>query len=199
MMRAPELRAWLEAADGRAAGASVIVAGGGALADQVRGLQAAWQFDERLAHELALETMRMNASILAAILPRARLTSAVNAERLATAGAVWIWSPPRPFIAPALPWDWTATSDSIALWLAQSVGAAALILVKSVAADTLRDAPAETFAKAGLIDTCFPRLLAQSPLPARVLAKTQHAEFARARAERSLFGARIGSAASGDA
>lgn len=193
MMRAPELRHWLRACGARGGtGPCVIVPGGGVVADHVRELQAAWTFDEQLAHELALDAMRMNAKVLEALLPGARLTSGLEASALAApANGAWVWSPPQPFCAELLPASWAATADSIALWLAQRLDAGALFLVKSVAAEALVEASAATLAGRQLIDDFFPHLLLQQPVPVRILAKSQYAEFEQARARQLLCGMRV--------
>ncbi len=54
---------------------------------------------------------------------------------------------------------WDITSDSLALWLAEEVGAAACILVKSLAAPP-GTGPAD-WARLGLVDAAFPAFAAR--------------------------------------
>ncbi len=74
LLAADELREWLTACSARAVAVRcVVVVGGGALADEVRALQRRHGFDDVLAHELALEAMRMHYN-LPALPPSRRAT-----------------------------------------------------------------------------------------------------------------------------
>jgi dihydroneopterin aldolase len=75
------------------------------------------------------------------------------------AGAVPVWLPYEMAVADsAIPESWDVTSDSLAAWLARRLGAARLVLVKSVAAPKPLDAA--TLAADGKVDAAFPRFLA---------------------------------------
>ena len=181
MLLADELPAWLSACSASASEGPrcVIVAGGGALADQVRALQARWGFDDRAAHELALATMRLNARLLQSLAPRlASCEVQLEAELANYRSGALLWRPPEPFAPVALPASWAVTSDSIALWLAQVLSARALLLVKSLAPAQLQATSAASLAAAGVVDSHFPVLLAATPLPVRLISKANVAEFA---------------------
>ena len=183
MLEADELPAWLAACAGDVTLSTrcVVVAGGGVLADQVRALQGRWDFDDALAHELALDTMRIHARMLhglAPALPLCQVQCAAELGALAPSGGL-LWLPPAVFAPAALPASWAVTSDSIALWLAQALGATALILVKSLPAAAFDAASAETLAARGVLDGHFPALLAGGKVPVRVMGKTQGIDFAR--------------------
>jgi len=192
MHGADELPAWLAACGGEVSRATrcVVVAGGGAFADQVRALQARWRFDEHLAHALALDTMRLNARLLHGLAPHLTQSEAVHAAALAAEGDV-MWSPPADFAPTALPASWAVTSDSIALWLAQALGAQAVLLVKSLAPEDLQAGSARQLAARGVVDDFFPALLSASQVPARLLSKTAVGDFARHLQAGSLPGVRI--------
>lgn len=180
LLAGDELGDWLRAcADGNSRVRCVLVAGGGALADEVRTLQARWRFNDTLAHALALETMRINARVLNALAPRLVPCSALRAAQLPDAGSPrdYLWSPPADFAPSDLPMTWAVTSDSIALWLAEALGAEVLVLVKSLAPDALRDAMASGLANQQVVDNHFPTLLARSNVPVRVISKYQVADF----------------------
>ena len=181
MLEAAELPQWLGVcgAPGASGTRCVLVAGGGALADQVRALQARWRFDERLAHELALDTMRLNARLLQGLAPSLPLCEATRGAELMSAptGAL-IWRPPALFAPPALPASWAVTSDSVALWLAQALAASGLLLVKSLSPAELRADSANAWAAAGVVDSYFPQLLAAAWLPVRLISKLQVMDFA---------------------
>ena len=195
MMRSPELTHWLNAALSKEGKAQVVlIPGGGAFADQVRDLHAEWKFDEALAHALALEAMRMNARVLQVLAPLARLSTdigeiAKRGEREQTT----IWSPPRPLSTDAFPANWAATSDTIALYVAQRLAANALFLVKSMRAELLGDSAASVFSGNGLLDDYFPQLLERGWIPTRIVAKSQFVDFADAyrRGEASRVGVAV--------
>ena len=183
MLEASELPAWLAACAGDASLSTrcVVVAGGGGLADQVRALQARWQFDDLLAHQLALDTMRIHARMLhglAPTLPLCQVQCAAELGALPPSGGL-LWSPPRTFAPTALPASWAVTSDSIALWLAQALAATALILVKSLSAAALSAMCADTLAASGVVDAHFPSLVVGGEVPVRLMGKSQILDFTR--------------------
>lgn len=194
MMASAELGPWLSACtSGGGSVRCVVVVGGGALADDVRALHAVHAFDETLGHELALEAMRMNARVLARLAPGARAAAGTAAvERALAAGRDVVWRPPRPFRAPGLPPSWAATSDSIALWLAQTLDAEAAWLVKSVAPSALGAGRAATLSARGVIDRHFPAQLARAATRARAVAKADLVAFEAARSAGDVGAAGVG-------
>ena len=182
MMRSPALPHWLNVALSQDANARIVlVPGGGARANHVRDLHAEWKFDEAVAHALALEAMRMNAIILQSLAPLSRMSSDTSeVANCAVHGQTTIWVPPRPFTTEAFPASWAATSDSIALYVAQRLAADALFLVKSVNADNLVERTATSLSRDGLLDEYFPQLFARGSLTTRIVAKRQSADFAEA-------------------
>lgn len=180
MRTAEELPAWLAACVGDAALATrcVVVAGGGGFADEVRALQAHWHFDDQLAHQLALDTMRLNARLLHALAPDLPLCTSIALGNLDAHGGL-IWLPPPRFASPQLPASWSVTSDSVALWLAQTLGARAVLLVKSLPPAALLADSAANLAAQGVVDAHFPLLLAQGKVAARLLSKVGVGDFQR--------------------
>lgn len=182
-MIAPELGPWLAACtSGEGPVRCVVVVGGGALADDVRALQAAHGFDEVLGHELALEAMRMNARVLGALAPGAHRAAGLEAtSRALSAGRDVLWRPARPFKAQDLPRSWAATSDSIALWLARAVGAEVAWLVKSVDPARLAGQTAAALSAAGVVDAFLPGYVGRGGGALRVVAKSDLPMFRDAR------------------
>jgi aspartokinase-like uncharacterized kinase len=133
----------------------VIVPGGGPFADAVREAQRRLNFDDRLAHRLALDAMAQAAEALAA--RHARLVVAANAAEIAVAhnaGLIPVWQPRALRAGHAdIPESWDVTSDSLALWLATALDAARLVLVKSL--DVPPASPA-ALAATGVVDAAFP-------------------------------------------
>ena len=112
------------------------------------------------------------------------LNSTIVAGAAAPAGTS-LWAPPRPWTDYPLPPDWTATSDSIALWLAHVLEAEMLVLVKSI--DTpLRSRSLALLRQDAIVDDHFEVLCRQQPLPVSVLARSQVDLFCRARARGSI-------------
>lgn len=116
---------------------TVIVPGGGVFADQVRQAQQQWQFDDRTAHQMALCAMKQMALLIKALKPEFTLFDSVadfrNAENH---NRISIWSPEVAELDKAgIPSSWAVTSDSLSAWLANSLSAEELIVVKSVKID----------------------------------------------------------------
>jgi aspartokinase-like uncharacterized kinase len=110
----------------------LVVPGGGPFADAVRRVYRTTQLSDDAAHWMAVLAMDQYAHLIASRLQRGRV------ERVPTLvdGLIdmgWI-----PIIAPSqwlqeadpLPHDWSVTSDSIAAWIAGSIGATQLLLIK---------------------------------------------------------------------
>ncbi|MDR3637463.1 MAG: uridylate kinase [Isosphaeraceae bacterium] len=145
----------------RAAERLVIVAGGGAAADVVRGLDRVHGLGEERAHDLALRALDFTAHVLASAVTG---LDAVDDE--AELSRVWglartpVFAPRRLLESDekrsgrALPHTWDVTTDSIAAYVAQRLGAPELVLLKS--APLPRAGSAESAARAGLVDAHFP-------------------------------------------
>lgn len=131
----------------------VLVAGGGPFADAVREAQRRAGFGDGAAHRMALMAMAQFAEMLAALAPRLRPASSLAAIGAALhAGHVPAWSPwPLADGLEDLPQSWRLTSDSLAAWLAERLGAIRLIMLKHGAPPaSLADAVAR-----GLVDPLF--------------------------------------------
>lgn len=155
----PLLRAWIEAVEA-AARHVVLVPGGGPFADAVRRAQGEMEFGDEAADAMAMLAMAQFGTALCAM--GERLVLAEDPAEIGAAldrGRVPVWAPLLMARAEAgLPRSWDVTSDSLALWLAQRLGAGALLLVK------MRGAAGEGD-DTGLVDAHFARLHAAHPLP----------------------------------
>lgn len=143
-------------------GRSLIICGGGAAADIIRRWQPVHGLSDEQAHWLALRAVSMNELLLSHLLPDAVIVTSRDALRSAWRGGR------RPILAvesflrteeprapEVLPHDWTATSDSIAAWVARQLGADRMLLCKSCDLPpgiTPHHAAART-----LVDRCFPK------------------------------------------
>ena len=149
--------------------AALLVPGGGTAVDVVRVWDRIHHLGDEPAHELALEAMDLTASFLAGFFPEARLVRSESQVRMAVSeGALSILCAGCFLKAaeaqghPPLEPSWRVTSDSIAAWTADLLGAAELVLVKSTPAPAGMSLAGA--AAAGLVDELFPSVAANLPL-----------------------------------
>lgn len=137
---------------------AIVVAGGGPFADAVRDAQTRLGFSDRAAHEMAILAMEQTARALADLEPAfAPCSTAADFAAAESAGSGAIWLPAATALEAPLPASWDVTSDSLALWLAATLRAERLVLLKSAA--PTGGSPAE-WAQAGLVDRAFAGLAA---------------------------------------
>jgi len=136
----PALPHWLELLAQLGGGRVTIVCGGGSLADEVRRVQALWQFDDLAAHNMAVLAMAQTGYQIHAMNPMLQL--AARKSEIATVlhkGRAAIWLPfELQRDEPDSRTNWGATSDTIALDLARDLNAERLVVVKSCAIDPTR-------------------------------------------------------------
>ncbi|MEI6146352.1 MAG: uridylate kinase [Methylococcales bacterium] len=135
--------------------AVIIVPGGGGFADQVRIAQQQWQFDDFIAHQMAILAMQQMALMFKGLVPHwaiaSRLSELQSAKDL---NKILIWSPNSSELDQSgVQSTWDITSDSLAAWLAKQVSATELILVKSAVIDP--QASLEQLAAQQIIDQGF--------------------------------------------
>jgi aspartokinase-like uncharacterized kinase len=142
--------------------AVVIVPGGGAFADQVRLAQQQWQFDDTTAHHMALLAMQQMALMFKGLKPDFAIADTVVAihDQLNRKKTV-IWSPDIIELDNAgIEASWDITSDSLAAWLAKTLSATELILIKSAAIDV--DLSLHQLAEQHIVDKAFCAFVAQA-------------------------------------
>lgn len=151
-----------------AAAPLVLVPGGGSFADTVRAAQRELGFDDPAAHRMALLAMQQMALAMASLEPRLRPAAGLFALHLAAErGTIPLWCPYRLASAdPALPQNWSLTSDGLAAWLAERLSARGVILVKSCRIETCWSLA--RLAAAGIVDPVFAEIVARAALPWRV-------------------------------
>jgi 5-(aminomethyl)-3-furanmethanol phosphate kinase len=115
----------------------VIVPGGGAFADQVRVAQQRWQFDDIIAHRMAILAMQQMALLIKGLKSNYSITHSItDILKLVSQQKVVIWSPDIVELDnAAIKESWDITSDSLAAWLAGELSARELVLVKSTIID----------------------------------------------------------------
>jgi aspartokinase-like uncharacterized kinase len=142
----------------------VIVPGGGHFADSVRALQPLLKLDDALAHKLAMLAMHQMAELMASTESRLEVVESLDEIRDSLErGRIPVWAPMRMIAGDeAIPAAWSATSDSLAARLAELLGGADLVLLKSVEAESGADA--EALAEQGIVDQSFPAIVARAGL-----------------------------------
>lgn len=149
----------------------VLVPGGGAFADTVREQQRCHGFDDSAAHAMALLAMDQYGLMLIA-LGGGRLCASRDETEIRAClrdGHLPVWLPAsRVDPDPSVPRSWSFTSDALALWLAQRIDAAGVLLIKSATIDAGAMPAPEAVAR-GWVDPAFAGLRAQLACPVRLL------------------------------
>ena len=172
---APELRCWLNLLASAQGVRVVVVPGGGPFADAVRDAQPKLGFGERAAHRMALLAMEQYGTALGDLEPRLTPARTAGDLRALPGPAVWM---PLPLAETAdVAESWDVTSDSLAVWLAETLGAACAVLVKSV---MLPDgpSPADRMAADGIVDTALPGRVARYGGTVWCVSRADHGRFA---------------------
>jgi len=187
-----ELQSWLDVIARTPGPPRVLVPGGGPFADAVRAAQARWRFNERVAHRMALLAMHQYGLMLAALKPKlqpAETVEAIHAECAAQHVPVW---QPYAMVAkgPEIEASSDVTSDSLALWLASTLGAERLILVKSAALPREPEKIGSLVEK-GILDRGFPRYARAFAGAIFCMQRGEHAALGRALARGEPAGTRV--------
>lgn len=162
----------------RAQRPTVIVPGGGPFAEAVRRAQAEIGFSDETAHEMAILAMHQTAALMGEMEPALVAAETIAAMRKSwAAGRVAVWLPARLCARDArIPRDWTITSDGLAARLAERLGRAPVVLVKS---QTVRDdATAAELAREGVIDTAFAEIQKRARLDWSVVGPGEEQKLA---------------------
>lgn len=130
----------------------IVVCGGGAYADTVRIQQQRLGFDDVIAHRQALLAMEQTAIYLQRVWNQ---TTGRDMPISEYGAPMTLWSPRRLlFDQSAIPASWAITSDSLAAWLANQMGAHQLSVMKSLDIGLDQGSPQEWHQK-GWVDAAF--------------------------------------------
>ncbi len=178
VVRSGELTAWLDAI-AAAPQPTIVVPGGGALADEVRACQERLGFGDASAHRMALLAMDQLAWAVAGLRQGFEVGATEEGLRAALGrGSVGVWAPYALISGRTdIEESWRLTSDSLALWLAARIGAARCYLIKSIARRRTRMG-AKQLAREGIVDAAFPSMLKEARIPASLLGRGDQAAFA---------------------
>ncbi len=137
-----------------------LVTGGGRAADLVRAWHDLHALDDDASHWLAIRAMGLTTALLSRLLPECALAAslsdlqgATNGTRVLLSMERWIREAERAG-RPTPAASWEVTSDSLAAWAAQQLGAPRLVLAKSVDAP---DGGLQAAIRQGLVDARFSR------------------------------------------
>jgi 5-(aminomethyl)-3-furanmethanol phosphate kinase len=176
----PCLAQWLRELTRNRSARFVVVPGGGPFADAVRVAQRAWQFSDPVAHAMAIGAMDQFGHMLCGI-----EAGAAPCSTLKQIGRVWgqsrlpVWLPARTMSrVNTLERSWDVTSDTIAAWLAQALGASGLLLVKSCELPADCKNPAD-LAAAGVVDPALPEFLSRTRLVLQVTQRDRWVDLSR--------------------
>lgn len=169
----PVLPHWLDLLAELGGGRVTVVCGGGSLADEVRRLQAHWDFDDLAAHNMAVLAMAQTAYQLHALNPRLQLAMRkADIPRVLRQGRTALWVPfELQRDAPDALTNWDATSDTIALDLAQRLNAERLVVVKSCPVDPRLDLA--RMSELGIVDRRFAAASRDAAFPIEIVHKAE--------------------------
>ena len=191
VIRSPDLSKWLDAI-ATTPGPTVIVPGGGALANEVRSCQQQLGFGDPTAHRMALLAMDQLAWAVAGM--RSGLNVVATEDALHEAidrGYVAVWAPYTLISERSdVEANWRLTSDSLALWLAGRLGARSCYLIKSITRKSA-SLDAVQLARDGVVDEAFPAMLAETGVPTSLLGRGDEQELATCLANNAPGGASI--------
>ncbi len=171
---------------------SVLIVGGGALADIVRQWDRNYPLDAEVAHWLAIDAMSMTARLVAQLLPEGNwtdswqvlLSAGPNRDLIIFDPRRWLHDEEAHAEGVKLSRNWDTTSDSIAARIAELLGCTELVLLKSCL-PTAACARREDLAGAGYVDARFP--LHAARLPAVRCVNLRDADFAERRYQSPSF------------
>ncbi|MCU0880547.1 MAG: aspartate kinase [Pirellulaceae bacterium] len=169
---AERLAAWLAS---QPPAQTLLIAGGGNLAEAIRRADQLHGLGETAAHWLCVDALSVTARMLAAILRDARIRVTDNITELAAALPGTLVFDPSPFLRAAepilpgepLPHDWSVTTDSIAARVAECWPADELVLLKSC--DPGPWTQFANLAECDYVDRHFPTVARRLPIPIRFI------------------------------
>lgn len=172
---------WLQILSAYGGGRVVIVPGGGRFADAVRQAQQEWDFNDTIAHHMALLAMVQYGLMLGGI--KSNFIPADHPEAIDAAlqaNQIPVWLPvPMALQDDNMEASWRVTSDSLALWLAQRLQAECMILIKSVSI-AAADLKIQQLVTDKVVDELFYQYSQQSDCPICYLGPDQQQELQQA-------------------
>ncbi|EAU40032.1 amino acid kinase family protein [Fulvimarina pelagi HTCC2506] len=157
-VRSPNLQRWIKAIE-HASEPTVVVPGGGPFADAIRKMQARLGYDDATAHEMSVLAMEQFGCVLLNLSERFVKAETIEAIHAAlNNGNIPVWLPRHMVMkAEEIPQNWSVTSDSLAAWIQQQLGAEQLCLVKLI--DVPENSTVDALSRAAIVDDAFPEMV----------------------------------------
>jgi aspartokinase-like uncharacterized kinase len=176
---------------GAARRACVVVPGGGSFADAVRVAYKKHRLPEVTAHRMALLAMHQTGIMLAAMHARfVAVETMADIHKALAESRIPVWLPLKLADADkSISADWSTTSDALAARLAERLGNASLVVVKSCRVG--RTDTAEQLVRKGIVDPAFAEIVERSHLDWCVLGAGNEAELAQQLQSRRRSGRRV--------
>jgi len=173
------LAKWLDILAERGRGRVVIVPGGGKFADQVRLAQGYWNFDDSVAHQMAVLGMHQFGLMLSGLDSRLKAAYTLDAIRDSLKNCQTpVWLPELTVLEQnRIPASWDITSDSLAAWLATYMKADHLILVKSAEIRSVNSI--EKLVEQEIVDRAFGGFVRNAGFGLRIFSADQVGCFVR--------------------
>ena len=165
----PELTLWLKALVSYSSQqAIVIVPGGGPFADLVRDAQKLHNFDDKAAHHMAIVAMKQFGLLLMSLEAQCTAFSIDNNNL----SGLSVWLPEDSLLGETdIKQCWSISSDSLALWLANSISARQLLLIKRINSSSRS---IKNLSEDGIIDAGFSHLFSQQPIITKIIQDQHH-------------------------
>jgi 5-(aminomethyl)-3-furanmethanol phosphate kinase len=178
LMGSPELPYWLSLFAKFSDGKVIIVPGGGVFADAVRDAQKISNISDATAHRLAVLAMDQYGLLLASMNPllaTARTECEIDERTWQHRGIVWL--PSKMVLSDdSIPQKWDVTSDSLAAWLANKLGAQHLVLLKSEKTNS-NELSIKAVTDNGMVDLAFADFVQDKAFAQWILHKSDYTYF----------------------
>ena len=177
LFHTPELKQWLTLLSRASEYETVIIVpGGGPFADEVRHAQRLHCFSDATAHHMAILAMSQFGLLIKDLAPNCRPFYYPGEQQTTLLkNGLYIWLPDhRVLSVPELKHNWNITSDSMALWLSQSLKADELSIIKR---STVISSQIKSLINHNVLDSGFLPLFHQQPVMTRLFHFQQQALF----------------------
>ena len=174
------LTQWADALGENGCGRIAIVPGGGKFADEVRSAQRRWNFDDEVAHQMAVLAMQQFGLMMSGLDHRLKTAYTLDSVRsVLKNGQIPVWLPELAVLDQnGIYASWDITSDSLAAWLAKCLKAEQLVLVKSAVIESGK-VPVEDLVGQGIVDRAFGRFVGEAGFGIRIFGADQVDCFVR--------------------
>ncbi len=152
----------------------MIVPGGGPFADEVRSAQKHHRFDDSYAHHMAILAMVQFGLLITGLCAQCQ-TFQLSVNQQNHPADLSVWLPDNALLAQKeLAHSWDVSADSLALWLANTLTASQLILVKRTEIDSRS---ISRLTDLGIIDNGFKSLFMKRPVDSQIIPANHPALF----------------------